>query len=67
MLEERKKLDHFVVIPLDTKQGIQMRFLGAPNSQEIVILLIFEGCQADYLPVSHKVKCYKLENFLWLY
>lgn len=53
MLQEEKIIDLMAVIPLNTEFGIQMRFLGATNSQEIIILLIFEGCLEDYLPGSH--------------
>lgn len=46
-------MNHIVVIPLSTKYEIQKRFLGATNSQEIIILFIFEGYLADYLPDQH--------------
>lgn len=50
MLEEWEKNESIVVIFLSTEYGLQKRFLGATNSQEIIILFIFEGHLADYLP-----------------
>ena len=63
MLQEGKTLNHIVVIPLSTKFRIQMKFLGATNSQETIILPIFERHLADYLPVPHSGQVFQFGIF----